>query len=145
VKRTPCIRLLLFRPNIHSGHATLKLPFWMHVESWGLHSLPSRRLDEVLWRVACAILLRLWTRICGERCRAFWAKHGRPILSRGEHVVAIPGTAAIDHMKENIARQDWAPTPDVLVQIDGLISQATVSGARYPPGIQATIDTEEFA
>jgi aryl-alcohol dehydrogenase-like predicted oxidoreductase len=66
------------------------------------------------------------------------------VLSRGEHVVAIPGTATIDHMKENIARQDWASTPDVLVQIDGLISQATVSGARYPPGIQATIDTEEF-
>jgi aryl-alcohol dehydrogenase-like predicted oxidoreductase len=66
------------------------------------------------------------------------------VLSRGEHVVAIPGTANTGHLAENVARQDWAPTPDVLAQIDGLISQATVSGPRYPPGIQATIDTEEF-
>jgi aryl-alcohol dehydrogenase-like predicted oxidoreductase len=67
------------------------------------------------------------------------------VLSRGEHVVAIPGTADIDHLEENIARQDWMPAPDVLTQIDKLISQATISGPRYPPAIQATIDTEEFA
>jgi aryl-alcohol dehydrogenase-like predicted oxidoreductase len=67
------------------------------------------------------------------------------VLSRGEHVVAIPGTANIRHLEANIARQDWLPAPDVLAQIDGLISQATVSGPRYPPGIQSTIDTEEFA
>ncbi|MEP5117830.1 MAG: aldo/keto reductase, partial [Marinomonas sp.] len=29
------------------------------------------------------------------------------VLSRGEHVVAIPGTASIAHLEENLARWDW--------------------------------------
>ena len=29
------------------------------------------------------------------------------VLSRGDHVVTIPGTASIPHLEENIARWDW--------------------------------------
>lgn len=66
------------------------------------------------------------------------------VLSRGEHVVAIPGTASIAHLEENIARADWRPDAEVIAAIDALINQDTVAGARYPAAMQRTIDTEEF-
>lgn len=67
------------------------------------------------------------------------------VLSRGDHVVAIPGTTSIDHLEENIARADWQPDAALLAELDALINQTTVSGPRYPDAMQRTIDTEEFA
>jgi len=67
------------------------------------------------------------------------------VLSRGDHVVTIPGTASIPHLEENIARWDWQPDSAVLETIDALINQQTVAGPRYPEAMQRTIDTEEFA
>lgn len=67
------------------------------------------------------------------------------VLSRGEHVVAIPGTANISHLEENIARWDWTMPSAVAEELDRLINQQTVAGPRYRPAMQATIDTEEFA
>lgn len=66
------------------------------------------------------------------------------VLSRGDHVVAIPGTARLDHLEENIARADWQLPDDAAAAIDYLINQHTVAGPRYGPAIQATIDTENF-
>jgi aryl-alcohol dehydrogenase-like predicted oxidoreductase len=67
------------------------------------------------------------------------------VLSRGDHVVAIPGTADPAHLEENIARADWQPEPALLERIDALINQHSVAGPRYSAGLQRTIDTEEFA
>lgn len=67
------------------------------------------------------------------------------VLSRGEHVHAIPGTTSIEHLEENFARTDWRPDDTVIAQLDGLINQHTVAGPRYPGAMQRTIDTEEFA
>ena len=67
------------------------------------------------------------------------------VLSRGDHVVAIPGTASIAHLEENIARSDWRPDAATVAAIDALINRATVAGPRYPAAMQRTIDTEEFA
>jgi aryl-alcohol dehydrogenase-like predicted oxidoreductase len=67
------------------------------------------------------------------------------VLSRGEHVVTIPGTASAAHMAENIARWAWVPGPDLVVELDRLVNRRTVHGPRYGPMIQPTIDTEEFA
>lgn len=66
------------------------------------------------------------------------------VLARGDHVVAIPGTAVIAHLEENIARHDWRPDAATIAKIDALINRETVCGSRYPPAMQATIDTEEF-
>ncbi len=66
------------------------------------------------------------------------------VLSRCEHVVAIPGTASIAHLEENIAQWDWT-LPDVLAaELDALINQQTVAGPRYAPMIQQSVGTEEF-
>jgi aryl-alcohol dehydrogenase-like predicted oxidoreductase len=66
------------------------------------------------------------------------------VLSRGEHVVAIPGTASIAHLEENIARWDWVLPDALAAELDKLINRHTVAGPRYGPGIQATVGTEEF-
>ena len=67
------------------------------------------------------------------------------VLSRGEHVIALPGTRSLDHLAENIARPDWRPAPEVVARIDALFTPGAVAGARYSPALQATIETEEFA
>lgn len=67
------------------------------------------------------------------------------VLARGDHVVAIPGTSNLDHLAENIARADWVMPATLVEELDALINQRTVSGPRYGPTMQATIDTEEFS
>lgn len=67
------------------------------------------------------------------------------VLSRGDHVIALPGTRSLDHLAENIARPAWRPAPEVVARIDALFTPGAVAGARYSPGLQATIETEEFA
>jgi aryl-alcohol dehydrogenase-like predicted oxidoreductase len=67
------------------------------------------------------------------------------VLARGDHIVAIPGTASIAHLEDNIARADWVPDRATMAAIDALINERSVAGARYPAAMQRTIDTEEFA
>lgn len=67
------------------------------------------------------------------------------VLAQGDHIVAIPGTANRAHLAENIARWDWLPDAAVLARLDALINQHTVAGGRYPPAMQRSIDTEDFA
>ncbi len=66
------------------------------------------------------------------------------VLAQGEHIVAIPGTASIPHLEENIARWDWQMGAELAAELDALINRHTVAGPRYSPAMQATIDTEEF-
>ncbi len=66
------------------------------------------------------------------------------VHAQGNHIVTIPGTQSIAHMEENIAQWDYAPSADVVAKLDQLINRHTVSGPRYSPGLQMTIDTEEF-
>ena len=66
------------------------------------------------------------------------------VLSRGDHIVAIPGTGKIAHLEENIARWDWAIPSAVTAEVDALINQQTVAGPRYADAILPTIDTEDF-
>lgn len=67
------------------------------------------------------------------------------VLARGEHVVAIPGTANPAHLAQNLARADWVMPPALAAELDALINRHTVAGPRYGPAMQATIDTEDFA
>jgi aryl-alcohol dehydrogenase-like predicted oxidoreductase len=67
------------------------------------------------------------------------------VLSKGDHIVTIPGSQNIAHVGENIARWDWRPSASVVAQIDALINQQTVSGHRYSGPMLPTIDTEDFA
>lgn len=66
------------------------------------------------------------------------------LLSRGEHVVPIPGTTSIDHMRENEAAASLAVDEALLARAGELIDTTTVSGPRYAPGPAADVDTESF-
>jgi aryl-alcohol dehydrogenase-like predicted oxidoreductase len=66
------------------------------------------------------------------------------VLSRGEHVVALPGTTQIAHLDENLGAAAVSLGADTLQRLDTLINRHTVSGARYNPATQAEVDTEEF-
>lgn len=67
------------------------------------------------------------------------------LLTRGDHVVPIPGTQSIAHMEENFLAANVELATDVVTRLDALINQNTVKGGRYNPTIQKQIDTEEFA
>jgi aryl-alcohol dehydrogenase-like predicted oxidoreductase len=67
------------------------------------------------------------------------------VLSKGDHIVAIPGTASIPHLEENIARWDWQIPVEASQRLEALINQNTIFGPRYSAGVQKTIDTEDFA
>ena len=66
------------------------------------------------------------------------------LLQKAPHIIPIPGTTHLDHLKENIAVADITVGEDVLAALEHLINQKTVSGGRY--GAQATleVDTEMF-
>ncbi len=66
------------------------------------------------------------------------------VLSRGNHIVTIPGTGSIAHMEANIARWDWELPAELAVRLDALINQQTVAGTRYSAPMQASVTTEEF-
>lgn len=67
------------------------------------------------------------------------------LLSRGDHVVPIPGTTSVAHLEENTATMTLQIDPGLLARADVLINEQTVSGPRYPEGTQRDIDTEEFS
>ncbi|MEA3003060.1 MAG: hypothetical protein QOH81_1848 [Sphingomonadales bacterium] len=66
------------------------------------------------------------------------------VLSRGEHVVAIPGTTSLAHLEENFAARSLQVASDILAEIDRLITPGSVAGARYAAATLEEIDTEEF-
>ena len=65
-------------------------------------------------------------------------------LHKAPHIHAIPGTTSISHLEENMGASDVSLGAEVVSRVETLINQNTVSGPRYPAGIQPEIDTEEF-
>ncbi len=67
------------------------------------------------------------------------------LLAKAPHIVPIPGTARIDHLEEDLAAWDIALSPQAVDAVDALVNHQTVSGPRYSPAMQASIDTEDLA
>jgi len=67
------------------------------------------------------------------------------VLSRGEHVIALPGTTRVVHLEENLSADAVSLSDATLRRLEALINRHTVSGARYNPATQAEVDTEEYA
>ncbi len=63
------------------------------------------------------------------------------VLSRGDHVHALPGTTSITHMAENLAAATLALPSGLLEQATTLFAGA-VAGERYPAATYREIDTE---
>jgi hypothetical protein len=98
-------------------------------DAWAANLRLQDRLTGIASRVGCtpAQLAIAWT------------------LSRGGHVIPIPGTANIDHMLENAEADGVELSAEVLDELESAINARTVAGPRYSPAAQATVDTEEVA
>ncbi|MEO7246201.1 MAG: aldo/keto reductase, partial [Rubrivivax sp.] len=66
------------------------------------------------------------------------------LLSRGPHVIPIPGTTSRAHLHENLEAANLPVDPALLERAGALIDQDRVSGPRYTAATQAEVDTEQF-
>lgn len=66
------------------------------------------------------------------------------VLAQGDHLHAIPGTRSTAHFDQNHATLKLSIAPDVLARAGEIINQHTVSGHRYSPTMNASIDTEDY-
>ncbi|HXC56964.1 MAG TPA: aldo/keto reductase [Rhizomicrobium sp.] len=64
------------------------------------------------------------------------------LLQKDEIIVPIPGTTNPEHMAENALAAEIELEDDVVAELEALVNANTVSGARYAPAMQATVDTE---
>jgi aryl-alcohol dehydrogenase-like predicted oxidoreductase len=67
------------------------------------------------------------------------------VLSRGEHVIALPGTTCLAHLQENLGADAVRLDGAVAQRLEALINRHTVAGARYNQATQDEADTEEYA
>jgi aryl-alcohol dehydrogenase-like predicted oxidoreductase len=66
------------------------------------------------------------------------------LLAQGDHVIPLPGTTSVAHLREDVAAATLSIAPDVLRRAGELIGQHTVQGARYAAQSQSEVDTETF-
>ncbi|MEJ2455766.1 MAG: aldo/keto reductase [Candidatus Thiodiazotropha sp.] len=66
------------------------------------------------------------------------------LLARDDNILPIPGTTAIPHLEENMSADEPQFDNELFSQLEALINQQSVIGARYNDATQAEIDTEEF-
>ena len=64
------------------------------------------------------------------------------LLAKDETIVPIPGTTNPDHMVENAAAAAVKLSAETMARVEALVNSQTVTGPRYSPAMQASIDTE---
>lgn len=66
------------------------------------------------------------------------------LLHQGKHIIAIPGTTQVAHLRENMAASQISLSDVQLALLDTVFAYNKISGPRYPAATQVEIDTEEF-
>lgn len=64
------------------------------------------------------------------------------LLRKDEIIVPIPGTTRPEHMLENAAAAGVELSDELMSRIESMVNADTVTGHRYGPALQASIDTE---
>ena len=64
------------------------------------------------------------------------------LLQKDEIIIPIPGTTSPDHMREDAAAADVTLSAAVMARVDEIVNGETVTGSRYAPAMQASVDTE---
>lgn len=67
------------------------------------------------------------------------------VMHQGEHIIPIPGTTQLQHLKDNIGASEISLDGETLSQLNDLINQYTVVGDRYSAQNAAEVDTEDFS
>ena len=66
------------------------------------------------------------------------------LLHQAPHIVTIPGTSRIDHLKDNMGALNIQLSPAVLARLNQTINQHNVVGNRYNAQASSEVDTEVF-
>jgi aryl-alcohol dehydrogenase-like predicted oxidoreductase len=64
------------------------------------------------------------------------------VLSRGDHVVAIPGTTQVSHLEDDLGATALALSAATLGRLDAIFAAGRIQGARYNAATQVEVDTE---
>jgi aryl-alcohol dehydrogenase-like predicted oxidoreductase len=67
------------------------------------------------------------------------------LLHKAPHIVPIPGTSRLAHLREDLAAADVRLTAEHIARAEALINERTVKGDRYNAVGRSEVDTEEFA
>ncbi len=66
------------------------------------------------------------------------------LLHQGEDIIPIPGTTRLDHLADDLGAVDVALDAATRAELDALINDRTVEGARHGAANMAEVDTESF-
>jgi len=66
------------------------------------------------------------------------------LLQKDPTIVPIPGTSRPEHMAENAKAASLRLSPEMMKKVDATVNPRTVTGARYPDYMQASVDTEDW-
>lgn len=64
------------------------------------------------------------------------------LLAKGEGIAPIPGTKRVSYLEEDLGGADVALGADEVATLDALFAPANIAGERYPPALQASIDSD---
>lgn len=67
------------------------------------------------------------------------------VLSRGDHIVPIPGTTRIDHLDDLLGTFAHPVPAETLAQVDAMFPPNAAAGPRYAAEAQSQVDTEVWA
>ena len=65
------------------------------------------------------------------------------LMQKDPTIVSIPGTTSPDHMRENALAAGVTLSADIMARVDATVNASTVTGPRYAPAMQASVDTED--
>ena len=66
------------------------------------------------------------------------------LLHKAPHIIPIPGTTSVAHLLDNLGAVHVKLGRQTIAQLDSLINQHTVQGARYNDQSASEVDTESF-
>jgi len=64
------------------------------------------------------------------------------LMAKDAGIVSIPGTTRPKHMRENAGAAEVVLSPEIMAEVEATVNARTVTGPRYPAGMQAAVDTE---
>ncbi|WP_018147435.1 aldo/keto reductase [Henriciella marina] len=66
------------------------------------------------------------------------------LLAKGDHVIPIPGTTSMSHLKDDIEAGKIELSSALVERLDAHFTPEAAVGPRYARMMQATVDTEQF-
>ena len=64
------------------------------------------------------------------------------LLHKAPHIIPIPGTTSVEHLREDLAAVDVQLSPAVMARLDATVNTGTIVGQRYNAQASAEVDTE---